>query len=242
MDLKDVKLLIIGFRFDKAFRLGDILGQIIDHILNDSSSPFDAQYFPQITELGNQDRTLHHPETGCFLKLTPSDIIYRHSIPSEKTNFNNEFKWFKEDAVAFLVEGVLDYFKIRNIHRIGMMYSHIIELKSFASSILSKVMVEPKDDTPNADQFILTFGNKDVTAEGLIKKNVNDYLSRITSIKQIVNDSYDITLDYQYYFNPKCSTCGEWKINTFIDASLSHLSNKFYPLIDSFLPFPVANK
>jgi hypothetical protein len=88
------KMMHVGFRFQKTFRLTDITGQIFDMVLQDSSSPFDTKFFTRLDEVDNHDKLLVNPSTGCFLRITSSDIIFRHAFLKSEVEFQKEFDWF----------------------------------------------------------------------------------------------------------------------------------------------------
>lgn len=237
---ESVKILHVGFRFQKTFRLTDITGQIFDMVLQDPSSPFDTKFFTRLEEVGNHDKLLDNPSTGCFLRITSSDIIFRHAFLNQEVDFKREFDWFKDDAIPFIVDKIIGDYKIRNVMRIGIMYTNIIEAANIGGLVLSKLTSDSPYNIAEADQFSLNFGKKDPTAEGFIKSGVDDYVNKITMIKQISSTNYDVTLDYQYYFVPPINVLNDFNITNFVDNSYGYLTGSFYKIIQTLVPEEVT--
>ncbi len=66
---KSIIGLTIGIRFSRSFRVPDIAGEVIDHILNSSNSPFGTTFFPKVQENSNGERTLYNPDTSEYLRI-----------------------------------------------------------------------------------------------------------------------------------------------------------------------------
>jgi hypothetical protein len=228
-----LKKLVFGIRFEKTFRILDIMGHTIDTILHDKSSPFSTVFFPSLEELGSQDRILINREKGHFLRLTPSDIIFNYSLQSNDNKIEKEINWFQNDALEFIIDKLIKNNKVKDIMRIGIMFMHEIEAENIGGKVISKLINKEKF---NADQFTLSYGNKDKTIEGLVKKGVDDYINKITIIKQISDNNYDFTLDYQYHFSPYLDYLTEWNNITFFDRAYTYLNDQFYSMVNSLIP------
>jgi hypothetical protein len=124
--------------------------------------------------------------------------------------------------------------------RIGIMYTNIIEAANIGGLVLSKLTSDSPDNITEADQFSLNFGKKDPAAEGIVKSGVDDYVNKITMIKQISSTNYDVTLDYQYYFSPPIHALKDFKIENLVDSSYNYLSGPFYKMIESLIPAEVT--
>jgi len=159
-------------------------------------------------------------------------VIFQYTIFHEKASLENEMGWFKNDAIQFIINEIISKNKIQNIIRVGFMITHTIEGENLGGTVLNQLS---DGSIKTADQFTLRFGNKDTTADGLIKKGVGDYVNRITTIKQTEENKYQATYDYQYYFLPQFLDLKDWNVNAFFDKSISNLNIKFYSLINPLL-------
>ncbi len=229
--------IIVGFRFEKSFRIGDVAGEICDLVLHDKSTPFGTDFFPRYQDTGIHDRALVDSDRKNFLRITTSDIIFQYTLQRDNGDQEEQLNWIKKDAVQFIVDKVIHGTRIRNIMRAGIMIGHIIEGMNLGGSIISRLTGEKEG---REDQFSLTFGRKDTAIESLFRKNVNDYTNKLFLIKQISEEGYDITFDYQYYFNPPISDLADWSFGTLMDRSLSQLENTFYPFVNLFMAVAVG--
>lgn len=226
--------LTCGIRFEKSFRVGDIIGQIFDTVLHDKTTPFGTDFFPQYQELSTQERSLVNYEKGYYLRINSSDIIFQYSLHGSIDKQNEEINWFRNDAVDFIIDKIVYANRIKNIKRFGFMISHNINVENLGGNVLNQLT---SGEVNNADQFTLRFGNKDIIAEGLVKSGVDDYVNRITTIKQIEEKEFSIILDYQYYFLPELNDVKNWSTNNFFDKALSYLDKRFYNMLN-----PLVNK
>jgi hypothetical protein len=228
----DLSYVVIGFRYEKSFRISDISGEICDTILHDKSSPFGIKFFPRLNEIGTQDKTLVNDQTQNYLKITTSDIIFKYNIGSYSDDKTVEIDWFKDSAIPFIKEKLIEDKKIRNIDRIGLMFGNDILLDNLGSLIIQKLT---DNEYKEADQFALNFGLKDTAVEGIIKRSVDDYVNRLYLMKQSDSNKYEVIFDYQYYFIPTIPDIKTWNITQFFDRSLIQLDTSFYPFINKFL-------
>jgi hypothetical protein len=230
--VENLRKIIIGFRYEKCFKITDSIGTLQDDILRDPASPFRDSFFPKYSSYGDEGRILINPETEASLIIHPSDTIFQYSI--EEGKIEEELKWFKEDAVSYIVDRILGENHIRSITRVGIMYVHKVNSSRLAENIIKKI----SDGSVEAgDQFILTYGKKDSTVDATLKKGVNDFLNKITIVKQLSKDEYEMTLDYQYYFLPYHDGIdnSKWDWKRFIDISKTYLTVKYYPAINRVL-------
>ena len=221
----------VGIRFEKMFRVSDIIGSLFDIVLHDPSTPFGTDFFPKFHEFGPHDRMLYSLEHGRSLRINISDIIFQYTFSSPISR-QEELNWFKQDALRFLIEKVLVSNGISNIHRFGYMMTHICEPANIAGRILD-VLTDGEEQT--ADQFTLRFGKKDASFEGQIRSGVNDYVNMITTLKQISPTHYDMTYDYQYYFNPNRRSIDDWNLNAFFRGAENSLKDRFYPQVNRLI-------
>ena len=83
---KDIIGLTLGIRYAKSFRIPDISGDIVDHILYSSNSPFGTEFFPKLQSF-SQEKILHNPKTSEYLRINTDDVILictKSSVPKIK--------------------------------------------------------------------------------------------------------------------------------------------------------------
>jgi len=239
---KEIKSIIVGFRFEKAFRISDVMGEMFDKILHDSSSPFSTEFFPRFEERGSLDKSLINTDFDHFFRITTSDIIFKYSIPEDCDDIEKEFKWFKDDACAFINDQIIKSYKIRNLMRAGIMFGHEIEAENVGGIVLERMTRDTDEPINDADQFALRFGKKDSTIEGMTKLGVDDFMNKISIIQQSDSNHYEISYDFQYHFNPHCHNISDWNYEPFVSKSMASLENYFYKTISPLIESPVEAK
>lgn len=236
---KNISKLTCGIRYEKSFRISDISGSLFDTVLHDKSTPFGIDFFPRYQELNTQDRMLVNEDRGYYLRISISDIIFQYTIHQGDRKLEEEINWFENDAMKFIIDKIIHENRIINIMRFGFMITHIIDGENLGGNVLNQLT---SGEINNADQFTFRFGKKDTTGDGLVKRGVNDYVNRITTIKQLSESNYDITLDYQYYFLPAVSNLENWNVNNFFDKAFVNLDSKFYTMINPLVSTLVGIK
>jgi hypothetical protein len=221
----------VGIRFQKLFRISDIIGSLFDIVLHDPSTPFGTTFFPNFHEFGPHDRMLYSLENSRSLRINTSDIIFQYTFTTPETR-QEELDWFKNHALNFIINELVKKNQITNIQRFGYMMTHICEPNNVGGKVMS-LLTNGEQDT--ADQFTLRFGSKSATPLGKLKSGVSDYINSINTIKQISPTHYDFTLDYQYYFSPEIRTFEDWNIQEFFRFAENNLKEKFYPMINSLV-------
>jgi hypothetical protein len=182
--------------------------------------------------MGILDRALVNDNRKHFLRITTSDIIFQYTLQGKNGNQGEELDWIKNDAIPFLIDKVINGKNIRNIIRVGIMMGHLIEGFNLGGSIISRLTDKAGS---KADQFSLTFGRKETAIDGFIRKDVEDYVNKLFLMQQISQESYDLTFDYQYYFNPPIHDLVDWKYAGFMEKAMYQLESVFYPLINSLI-------
>lgn len=229
--MKNIKDKIIGMtmgiRFSRTFRIPDIAGEMVDYILNDSKSPFDAKFFPKYNETSTKTKTLFN-ENGENLKITSDDIII--SIKVDK-NFDEKFKFFKEKIVDFFY-CFFDAFSIESISRIGVVFycniEHPVKLNESIANITN-------NSVNKIQSLNLFFSEKKQTQEGLIKKGVKDYINIIYSIvKEKNEDDLEFNLDYQKNFIPVALKLKETKLDNHLDKAFEELNEAYEKWIKTY--------
>lgn len=229
--IQDLRVLVIGLKYEKSFRLIDRMGEMFELILHDSSSPFGTSFFPGYDDHGFEEKILLG-RNGTFMKICSEEIVLRY-VMNSKADIKKEMDWFINDAIAFISEQLINNYKIRDIMRIGLMFTHFMSSNNASASMISKLT---DNKIQNADQFSLSFGKKDTAIAGWTKKQVDDHINMITLLKQIDGNHYDITLDYQYYFKPVLEKLGDWPINGLWKRSVDYLNKDFYGMINLLAP------
>jgi len=229
--------LTFGIRYTPSFGLCDNIGSVFDYILNDESSPFSTEFFPKFNSISTIDKALVHEELENYLRMSNSDLIFQFNIPDDKEDINKEIDWFQKDAVYFLVEKIVKKFNIEKVTRIGFMVTHKIDEENVGGKIIGKLT----DKIDIADQFSLSFARKEPLSEGILKKGVGNYINKITTIKQISKENFNVTLDYQQFFEPKCDNLYSFAISDFFTKAYSYLDNQFYNFISELILFLPAN-
>ena len=224
--------LSFGIRYAPSFGLCDIIGNIFDFVLNDASSPFDTDFFPQFNSISTIDKALVHKELGNYLRITNSDLIFQYNIPDDREDINKEIDWFEKDAVCFIVEKIVKKFNIEKVTRIGFMVTHKIDEDNVGGKIIGKLT---SNEITTADQFSLSFARKEPSYEGILKKGVDNYINKITTIKQISKGTFNVILDYQHFFEPKCDNLYTFPILDFFNKASSNLDKHFYNLITELM-------
>jgi len=234
----DIKLnaILAGIRYQRLWRILDIGGSVVDTILKDKNSPFilDTDYFTKVAA-EEKGMRLMNPKTDCMLKINIDDLIYKHVFDnSAGKEAEKNLSWYFNSIKKFLVPKIMIDFKIKQIRRVGIVYYYYIESKHISKEYISKVT---DNNSGEITKFNLDFHKKFPAEIALAKKEINDYKNIIYSIKHKKTEEdkekkdkkYEISLDYQYYFDPYTDHLEGWNIGNFLDSSQAYLNNKFYP-------------
>jgi len=236
---KDINLIplsvLIGFRFERSWRILDINGSIIDKILSDKKSPFkrETKYFDWVNS-ESRGKTVINKETDCFISINIDDLLFKHIFQTTPRSSNKDLSWFFNSIKNFIIPHIIVNFKIKQIVRVGIIYYHNVNADEINTTFMRDII---EDDSVEIPKFNLDFHKKYPVDISLAKKGVNDYKNVIYSIKHKQDEEdkdnmkYEISLDYQYYFEPKIDNIKEWNVNDFLDKSKSYLDNVFYPWV-----------
>jgi hypothetical protein len=208
----------IGIRFQRSFRIKDVLGAITDKLVYSEDSPLN-KYFERQTQ--NNSEMILTNEQGSYLRVNTDDIILKHVI---EKNIDKELKFL----VKYLkyIKKIIRKYNITGINRIGVIYNHKIEndQKKFINAI-SGIMNSQFSDV---DDFSLSFSKKISATNGVIKKGVNDYKNVIYLFRKISKTELAIGLDYQKYFLPPLDDIEDKDFEDFISNSKQYLEDTFY--------------
>jgi len=220
---------LIGIRYQRSWSLLDKTGEIIDKILRDKKSPFaqDSDYFTKVG--GNEKeigRVLINPDTGCSLQININDLIFKHVLNKHiKEVSKKNLSWFFSTIIKFIIPEIIVYYKIKQIMRVGIVYYHYVDVKDISMEFINKAF---GDNPGEITKFNLDFHKKYIAEIAIAKKGVSDYKNAIYNIKN-KNNKYEISLDYQYYFEPYNDHLEDWNANIFIESSQRYLEDIFYP-------------
>lgn len=228
MDLKEsIVGIAVGIRYTRSFRIPDILGEIIDNILADSSSPFNTKYFPKIHE-SSREKMLFNPETDEYLRINTDDLILGIK---PKVNFTKSYEWLRTDVISYINENIFRKYNINNINRIGIIFIH----KLGKSKLLNKVITDfTKEKLENPDYIDLLFSQKQTAVESLYRKSVNDYKNAIYNIVSL-KDGFIAQLDYQYCYEPVVEDIRDCKPEKVFEDAINFLDKEFYSWLSEYV-------
>lgn len=219
--------LTIGIRFARSFRIPDIAGDIIDNILYSENTPFGVKFFPKFQENSNREKTLFNSETSDYLRINTDDLIIGVSI---KDDFDQKFNWLKDSVLPYLKNTLFFKYKIKNIRRLGIIFSHKIS----KNKKMHETIVSLTNNTLNEINNIgISFAKKLPATKTLYRKNVNDYKNTIYNFDEIKEALY-AGLDYQYYYDPVIEDLRECFTEKILDDSKSFLENNYYKWLSQY--------
>jgi len=224
---KNIIGITIGIRYSRSFRVPDISGDIIDHILYSEDTPFGTEFFPNVQENSNREKTLFNKETSEYLRINSDDFILAIEINND---FDKKFKWLKEDVIPYFANYLFKNYKIKNIKRFGIIFSHKIKKNK---KLTNTIATFTDNEITDSDNVSISFSKKAAATESLFRKGVNDYKNRIYNFQEF-NEAIQADLDYQYYYEPIIEDLRECFIDKILDEANTFLENNFYKWIDEY--------
>ncbi len=223
IEYKGLKIseITLGIRHKRNFSILDKFGEIIDDMVDNSKFP--KGYFDEISTDGFT-KVVSNSITKNYIKLTQFDLIYRHKVTKDD-NEENELNLFWERVNNYIVPSVIDKYNIRDFSRIGIVYSFEFDDKNFYSKCLENI-INNKFSNINS----IRFSEKDLTAEGRLFKETEDYINKLYSLA-ITNDIAMFSYDYQYYFKPLKSIFKQCEIDKVIEKSKKALGKDILKII-----------
>lgn len=218
----------IGFRFERMFKLVDMFGNIVDDILDSKNSYFDTEYFPRIQAESPFDKSLLNQDTGNYLKITPHDIVFRHSFKAKDNKKGNKefaqsFPWFKRTVENYIIPEILIKYKINNFKRIGIVYTYELQEKNYAENLIKKLtnqsLVKATD---------LRISVRENVKESLLKKDINNYINKIYMVNTEEENKNIVSFDYQYYFEPLIADIRMFSTDNLINTSMESVKKTLY--------------
>lgn len=217
----------VGIRYSKSFRIPDISGEIIDHILYNEESPFGKEFFPKVQETSSREKTLFNPDADEYLRLNTDDLILGLSI---NNNFEKKFNWLVNDVMKYLQNILFHKFKINNIKRLGIIYAHKIDKDKRLNDLVSTLT---NGSITGSEKVSISFSRKSITNEGLIRKNVSDYQNSIYNFVEMESATL-AQLDYQYYYEPMIEDLRDCFVEKILNESNSFMQNNYYSWLSTY--------
>ncbi len=224
---KNIIGITIGIRFARSFRIPDISGNIIDDILYSEKTPFGVKFFPKVQENSNREKTLYNPKTSEYLRINTDDLILGIEIDND---FQKKFDWLKTDVLNYFKKTLFQEYRIQNIRRVGIIFSHKISKDKKLSEAVSLITGKALND---ADNVSVSFSKKLVATEALYRKGVNDYKNTIYNFGEIKEAIYS-ALDYQYYYEPAIEDLRDCFVDKIFDDAKSFLENNYYEWLSKY--------
>jgi len=217
----------IGIRFARSFRIPDISGNIIDNILYGEKTPFGTKFFPKVQENSNREKTLYNSKTSEYLRINTDDLILGIEVDG---NFKEKFEWLKTDVLNYFKETLFREYKIKNIRRVGIIFSHKISKNRKLNEAVSLITEKTLDDVDNVS---ISFSKKLVAMEALYRKDVSDYKNTIYNFDEMKEAIYS-ALDYQYYYEPAIEDLRDCFVDKIFDDAKSFLENNYYTWLSKY--------
>ncbi|MFA6925299.1 MAG: hypothetical protein WC223_13720 [Bacteroidales bacterium] len=194
----------IGIRYRANFSIEDQLGKIVDQILYNKNSTFDANVFP-LVQNNVADKSLFNDKTGDSLLINNSNIIVE--INFGKTFETKDYSTIIESFNKEIIEGILKCYKITEINRVGIIKRYLFKVEDLAKSFLNKTIGGTID---GVNDINLRFSKKFPVSDSLVQKEIYDYHNAIFNIvKKADRDEIFMSIDYQKYFEPFLSTASQ---------------------------------
>jgi hypothetical protein len=223
----NIIMLTIGIRFNRSYRISDISGEIVDFILNNKKTPLwkDLKN-KEVGETYGGEKIIIDRITKEFLRINTDDIIFSIKI---NNNFPEKFNWLTNTAMP-IFEEIFTQFKITNIKRLGIIFSHKVSNKKPLNEIISSLTdTKIKDSTG----ITISFQKKGKTNKGVMQDGICDYTNAIYNIQES-SDHVQVDLDYQYYFEPEEEYFEDCKISSFLTGAKKFLENDFYSWLKKY--------
>ncbi|PKM47527.1 MAG: hypothetical protein CVV03_02610 [Firmicutes bacterium HGW-Firmicutes-8] len=225
--INNIDEITLGVRFSKSFRVMDISGEIIDDVLYSKGSPLFKKY-ENLDRRGAAIILNNKSIDQDYFKITPSDIILNVLVDDD---FHKKFSWIKEKIMPYLKKDLFTSFNIRNIMRIGIVFSHKVPGISELGNLVS-VFTNGHIDKANNVNFI--FSKKYDARVYLYRDDSTDYKNCIYSFTQL-EDGYKVSLDYQYFFNPMMEDLRQCFGETILRDARNFLEKDFYEWVEKYV-------
>lgn len=216
---KNIKKITLGIRYHRTFRVSSIVGEIVDYVLNDDTSPFGSQFFSEIADMNNNGKVLLNKD-GNLLSVDLDSIVLTLVV---KEDFKIFLKSIRDTYWPYIAK-VLKESEIKNYNRLGIIFDHDFDKLNSLGEVV-KNLTQSKINSP--DNLELRFSKKISDLDALWKKDIIDYHNVIiTYLKN--TEGLNVKLDYQTYFSPEIATVSDIEFDKFIDSAEDYLEKNFY--------------
>lgn len=224
---KYITNLVIGIKYNSNYGLIDKWGEIVDEVLYTNNGYFDSKFFQRALTERSLDKIILNPQTDDHFRITNTDLIFKYKL---KNVFKEDYEWFKNCIKKFIIDKIIIKYKIKNIMRIGIVYTHEFETHDINNALIRKIINE-NFNRPSDLRMSIRFP----ASESQYKKEINKYINTILSIGSIENDDnmkkFLISYDYQFIFDPVIEDIRQFSgdiDNKFFNKSFKSLDENVY--------------
>lgn len=219
---------VFGIRFGPLWKIGGVLGAIVDDVLRADDTPFGPLTFP-LSEEGPTTHRLFHPKTLDFLTLTERDIVLSMSNKSTL----EQVEQLADQFATYVLGPIRRHMALRMVSRYGM----LLEFANCAEHLKTSLMNQYLGEDADARDIVLRYSRRLPTEDAQYRKGVNDYRNLIYTLVQDQNNAAAISLDYQLYLDPALDT-EDWKrkpFDQFVRHGIAYASGSFESWLKRFL-------
>ncbi len=193
--MAEAKYMVCGIAFNHSFSLLDRWGEIADELLYKSKC-FEKDFFNRISSQYTTERSVYNEETGDFIRLSSNEIIFKYYFKKDESLKDGYASFCKKINNHLIPRILVEYNLI--IRRMGVVFAQ--EFTKSDLNAFSKLFF--REEKEGITDF--RFAQKELTSEGKLWYDVNDYLNKVYTCGRIGdNKPFDgVTYDYQLYFNP----------------------------------------
>jgi len=213
--ISDVRLnrVAFGIRFENRFGLEDVLGEVVDDILN--AEGWGPERFKQIG-YGAGSRTLLGEGGLETITLQRNDAIYEHKAASFSID---ELQSMADEFARVVWTAVGEYLRKKpSINRYGCIVG--FELPKTWDPIKALFNHESYETS----ELALRYAKRLPSEKGLTTSGVNDYNSAILQLNFVAGKGTAL-IDYQHYFDPVLESekaKREFPFTRFIDRAAAY--------------------
>lgn len=223
----NIKKISFGIRHRRTFRIPEIAGGIIDHIVHDDGSPFNLDYYEKTNAIldnagENKGRILVDKGGENSLVVDVDSVIL--NLAAE--DIDSTLKEIKERYLPYITKNIHKEFNIKNFNRIGVVYEY--EITGEPNYLISKLT---NNTFSNAQTGLFRFSSKETDQKSQVMQKLLDYKNYLVAIG-FDEDTLQAKFDYQFYFQPEIGSVGDIDFSGFIDESKSKLESKFLPWLN----------
>lgn len=210
MNVSKIVSITFGILFKKSFHIMDTWGSLVDQIIY-KNNYFSPEYFSNVSSQYTLQGELSNPDKGHYLRISYENLVYHHVIES---NFDEEFKLFKERVIKFLMEDII-YGNHLDVRRLGIVFTY--ELKPAEAEAFTAKYFRP--EIKGISDF--RFSKKESTMAGSLFSTNSDFINKIYTVGAIGRNKVGITYDYQVHYNPPREYAGDKNAEKFFENGLA---------------------